>query len=109
ASIALAAGLIVLSQRVTHAASVAVVLGVTALATLFVLQLRVWRDSTTLFVRCIELSSDDLLTNDVFLRWANFHSFRGNLSAAKAVLALAERRRAGTRVRAEIGTNISQA
>src|SRR5690606_27197175 len=92
-----------------RSAAITTAAGLATLSILTSIQLRVWRDSTTLFARCVELSTDDKLTDDALFRWANFHSFRGNVPAAMGVLARADRSGAGAGVRAQMEANLAQA
>jgi protein O-mannosyl-transferase len=73
------------------------------------LQLRVWRDSASLFAHSAAAAADSRLASDVFQRWATFHTARGNIFAAEAVLARAEGQQLHPAARTLITANIKEA
>jgi tetratricopeptide (TPR) repeat protein len=72
-------------------------------------QLRIWRDSPSLFARAAAAAANSRLSSEVFQRWATFHTARGNIPAAEAVLAHAEQHGLLPTTRNVIVANIEEA
>jgi tetratricopeptide (TPR) repeat protein len=109
ASVAVAALLALSGRRFNWLIGAPTALAILALLAMSSLQLRVWRDSPSLFARAATASSSSRLSGEVFQRWATFHTARGNTAAAEAVLARAEHHGLHPAARAVIVANIEQA
>ena len=112
---AMTAGVAVAALLATCAHRSNWVIGITTALALFALmtssssQLRIWRDSPSLFARSAAAAANSPLASDVYHRWAIFHSARGNVPGAKAVLAWAEHRGLHPAIRQLMVGNIEQA
>jgi tetratricopeptide (TPR) repeat protein len=109
ASVAVAALLAASRHRLAWLIGVPAGLAILVLLATSPVQLRVWRDSPSLFARAASAAANSRLSSDVFQRWATFHTARGNIAAAEAVLAAAERQGVPPAASAVIVANIEQA